>query len=156
MEYTFFQQLCKKTFRTQKDDEFEDLESVVSHLRQNAHKFHGSSILITAKADAEAKRLCDAKRRGYRLAAGAVTEAKDLIPYLTHLSSIDGALVLSPDGRCAGFATILDGRAKSQGNPARGARFNSARTYLDNVSGPALAVVISTDGSVDYLEKQAP
>lgn len=156
LEYTFFQQLCKKTFRTQKDDEFEDLESVVSHLRQNAHKFHGSSILITAKADAEAKRLCDAKRRGYRLAAGAVTEAKDLIPYLTHLSSIDGALVLSPDGRCAGFATILDGRAKSQGNPARGARFNSARTYLDNVSGPALAVVISTDGSVDYLEKQAP
>lgn len=154
LESTFFQQLCKKTFRNQTNDEFKDLESIVSHLRQNAHKFHGSSILITAKADEEAKRLCGAERRGYRLVAGAVAEAKDLIPYLTHLSSIDGALLLSLDGRCAGFATILDGRAKSQGNPARGARFNSAQTYLDNVSGPALAIVISTDGSVDYLEKR--
>lgn len=153
LEYSFFQQLCRKTFRAQTTAEFKALESVVSHLRQNAHKFHGTSILITAKADAEAKRLCDVKYRGYRLAAGAVVGAADLIPYLTHLSSVDGALILSPSGECAGFATILDGRAKSQGNPARGARFNSAQTYLDNIRCPALAVVISTDGSIDYLKK---
>ena len=153
LERTFFQKLCQETFRAQTDAELRTLLSVVSHLRQNAHKFHGTSILITANADAEAKRLCDMKHRGYRLATGAVAGTADLIPYLTHLSSIDGALVLAPDGSCAGFATILDGKAMSQGNPARGARYNSAQTYLDNVRGPALAIVISTDGSVDYLKK---
>lgn len=153
LERIFFQKICQETFRAQTDDELRSLLRVVSHLRQNAHKFHGTSILISANADAEAERLCDMKHRGYRLATGAVAETEDLIPYLTHLSSIDGALVLAPDGSCAGFATILDGKAMFQGNPARGARYNSAQTYLDNVKSPALAIVISTDGSVDYLKK---
>lgn len=150
LESAFFRQLCQKTFPDQAPAGFQGLENVVSCLRQNAGKFHGTSILIAAKADKEAIRLCDEKHRGYRLAAG--TSATNLIPYLTHLAAIDGALLLRPDGECAGFATILDGMAKSQGTPARGARYNSAQTYLDNVKGPALAVVISTDGSVDYLQ----
>lgn len=152
MENAFFRQLCQKTFPAQASAGFQGLENVISCLRQNAGKFHGTSILIAAKADKEAMRLCDEKRRGYRLAAG--TSATNLLPYLTHLASIDGALLLRPDGECAGFATILDGTAKSQGTPARGARYNSAQTYLDNVKGPALAVVISTDGSIDYLRKK--
>lgn len=155
MESVFFHQLCQKHFKKQSEAEFESLRRVVSHLRQNAYRFHGTSILIAENAEAESTRLCDKNHRGYRLKKDFIFEAEKIIPYLAHLASIDGAIILSPAGKCEGFATILDGKATTQapGNPARGARYNSARAYLYNIKGAAVAVVISTDGSVDYLQK---
>ena len=64
---------------------------------------------------------------------------------------IDGAILLDPEGRCHALGTILDGTASDKGDPARGARFNSAVRYIYGSSQRRLAVVISEDGAVDLL-----
>jgi hypothetical protein len=46
----------------------------------------------------------------------------------------------------------LDGPASYQGNPARGARFNSAVRYVNDAE-ERLAVVVSEDGHVDLLPR---
>ena len=46
---------------------------------------------------------------------------------------------------------ILDGRATRGGDPARGARFNSAVRYVEGADHASLAMVISEEGSVDVI-----
>lgn len=136
IEKKFFCQLCQKHFWKLDEDEAKELWDIVSDLRKNAYRFHGASILIAENAKEEATRLCSENHRGYRLGDDAASEKSEIVPYLSHLASIDGALIFSPAGKCEGFATILDGMANPQapGNPARGARYNSARSYLYNIA----------------------
>jgi DNA integrity scanning protein DisA with diadenylate cyclase activity len=64
---------------------------------------------------------------------------------------VDGAILLSPEGIIHSFGVILDGQASKNGNSARGARYNSAIRYIDEMSRKVncLALIVSEDGYVD-------
>ena len=70
---------------------------------------------------------------------------------ISHLSNIDGAILISPEGIIYAFGVILDGQASKNGNSARGARYNSAIRYVDEKSRKVncLALIVSEDGYVD-------
>jgi DNA integrity scanning protein DisA with diadenylate cyclase activity len=68
----------------------------------------------------------------------------------TALCGVDGAVFLSTSGRVHAFGVILDGRdAPGIGDPARGARYNSARRYIASQPKPTIVVVVSEDGMVN-------
>ncbi|GAB4539142.1 MAG: diadenylate cyclase [Pleurocapsa sp.] len=105
---------------------------------------HGTMLVITPEAEQETQRLA-----AQSTAIEPVMVSKEII---SHISSIDGAILLSPDGIVHSFGVILDGKATKNGSSARGARFNSAIRYVDgeksrNVN--CLALIVSEDGYVD-------
>ena len=71
------------------------------------------------------------------------------------LTAIDGALLVDPDGTCTAIGVILDGRATRGGDPARGARFNSAVRYVEGADHPCLAMVVSEEGTVDVILRRS-
>jgi DNA integrity scanning protein DisA with diadenylate cyclase activity len=78
-----------------------------------------------------------------------------LTPLITQLiTSIDGAVLLDPEGYCYSIGVILDGKASGHGNGTRGARYNSAVRYVESSPYPCLVVVVSEDGMVDVLTKE--
>jgi len=105
---------------------------------------HGTMLVITPEAASETKRLTAQSTE-----IEPVTICKEII---SHLSSVDGAILLSPDGVVHSFGVILDGKVTENGNSTRGARYNSAIRYVDgeqarNVN--CLALIVSEDGYVD-------
>jgi hypothetical protein len=111
---------------------------------------HGALIIITDEAEAEVNRLCKL-RRGLQTEPTAITD--DFKKFST-LCTIDGALFMDKAGRCYGIGIILDGEAKKDGNPARGSRYNSAKTYMSRCvdkKKEAYALVVSSDGYFDIL-----
>ena len=109
---------------------------------------HGTTIVISEDPVSEIQRLGQ--------------EALAIKPeYLDHrdvarLGRIDGAIMLGPDGRCYAFGVILDGRATSSGDRARGARFNSSIRYQRTSEIGTLVIVISDDGTVDLIPNLMP
>ncbi|MEM9507102.1 MAG: hypothetical protein AAGA16_05360 [Cyanobacteria bacterium P01_E01_bin.35] len=105
---------------------------------------HGTMLVITPEAEAETKRLA-----AQSTVIEPVIASRDII---SHLSSIDGAILISPTGIIHSFGVILDGIASENGNPTRGARYNSAIRYVDgkrNRNINCLALIVSEDGYVD-------
>ena len=105
---------------------------------------HGTMLVITPEAESETKRLA-----AQSTVIEPVIVSKDII---AHLSSIDGAILISPEGIIYSFGVILDGKASENGNSSRGARYNSAIRYIDgqrsrNIN--CLALIVSEDGYVD-------
>ena len=105
---------------------------------------HGTMLVITPEAQQETKRLA-----AQSTVIEPVLVSKDII---SHLSSVDGAILISPEGIVYSFGVILDGKATENGNSARGARYNSAIRYIDgersrNIN--CLALIVSEDGYVD-------
>ena len=103
----------------------------------------GTTVVISEKAREEAVRLGN---QALRIDPLPLTPAT--VPLL---SAIDGAILLDPDGTCFAIGVILDGRATRGGDPARGARFNSAVRYVEGADHACLAMVISEEGSVDVI-----
>ena len=110
---------------------------------------HGSIVLITHDAAAEAERLSS---------QGTPVVPKVLSPVEARSAArVDGALMLDPTGICHAVGVVLDGEAVSAGLPSRGARFNSALRYvLGDAASQCLAVVRSEDGWVDILPRLRP
>lgn len=76
---------------------------------------------------------------------------------IIRLASVDGAVIIGPDGRCYAFGVILDGIANEGGNRTRGARFNSAVRYQNMEETPnAMIIVISDDGTIELLPQLMP
>jgi len=106
----------------------------------------GTLLVITTEALAEADRL--------KLQCTLI-EPVPLTPLITQLiTSIDGAVLLDPEGYCYSIGVILDGKATGNGNGTRGARYNSAMRYVESSPYPCLVVVVSEDGMVDVLTKE--
>ncbi|MGH8546002.1 MAG: diadenylate cyclase [Gammaproteobacteria bacterium] len=104
---------------------------------------HGAMLVISSDAAGEAERLSP---------QSWAVEPVPLSPeLLRQLTSMDGAVLVDPQGRCHAIGVILDGRAAGHGDPARGSRFNNAVRYLDTEPPPAVVVVYSADGSIDIL-----
>lgn len=113
---------------------------------------HGALFILMNRENAktEVNRLCVRKR-------GIATEEIDLLANIgkaSALCAIDGALMLDEEGNCYGLGIILDGEAKVDGTPARGARYNSTKTYLSrccDMKIDACAIIVSQDGYIDIL-----
>ena len=72
------------------------------------------------------------------------------------VTSIDGAVLVDTTGKCHAIGVILDGIAIEGGDPARGARFNSAGRYVATAKGKTVALVVSEDGHVNALPALLP
>ena len=111
----------------------------------------GTMLIITAAAIAESDRLA---------AQSTVIEAEPISREIAdHISRIDGAVLVAPDGLVHAFGVILDGTASSNGTPTRGARFNSAIRYVDGQREkqvPCFAIIVSEDGYVDLYPRLRP
>ena len=105
---------------------------------------HGTMLVVTPEAEAETQRL-----------AAQSTVIEPVIvsqSIISHLSSVDGAILISPEGIIYSFGVILDGQASKNGSSARGARYNCAIRYIDEKSSNqinCLALIVSEDGYVD-------
>ena len=124
-----------------------DISRLVKLIRTAEEASHGALLIIDENSAAEAHRL---RKQGMSVHACLLTP--DL---LRHLITIDGAILLSPDGMCHGFGTILDGMATESGDPSRGARYNSALRFVES-AWPCLAVVVSEDGGIDFIPNLPP
>lgn len=109
---------------------------------------HGTMLVITDAAESEVTRLTKQ--------ATPIIPCPATVELLQHLTPIDGALILSPDGQCYAIGAILDGMASPDGDPSRGARYNSALRYQRSSQDACLIVVISEDGSVDVIPDMRP
>ena len=135
-----FRRDLKRTFGLTDPAKVERLLDVV--LEASRQK-HGTLLVITTEALAEADRL--------KLQCTLI-EPVPLTPLITRLiTSIDGAVLLDPEGYCYSIGVILDGRASGRGNSARGARYNSALRYVESSDYPCIAIVVSEDGLVDVI-----
>ncbi len=104
---------------------------------------HGTLLVVSEAAAAEADRLA---QQSAQITPTRLDEAGILA-----LTSVDGALLADPTATIHAFSVILDGQASSEGNPARGARYNSALRYVHASAVPCMAVVVSEDGTVDFV-----
>ena len=104
---------------------------------------HGSMIVIAADAVSETKRLT---QQGTVIEPTLMTEE-----LFTHVSDIDGTIILDPHGICYAIGVILDGEATTDCTPSRGSRYNSGLRYIN--AGPAnrLAIIVSDDNTVDII-----
>ncbi|WP_210521045.1 DNA integrity scanning protein DisA nucleotide-binding domain protein [Hymenobacter terricola] len=137
---TGFRRALKRTFTLTDTAKVERLWDVV--LEASRQK-HGTMLVITTEALAEADRL--------KLQCTLI-EPVPLTPLITRLvTSIDGAVLLDPEGYCYSIGVILDGRASGRGDSTRGARYNSALRYVESSAYPCIAIVVSEDGLVDVI-----
>ncbi|GAA3974910.1 DNA integrity scanning protein DisA nucleotide-binding domain protein [Hymenobacter antarcticus] len=137
---TGFRRALKRTFGLTDAPRVERLWDVV--LEASRQK-HGTLLVITTEALAEADRL--------KLQCTLI-EPVPLTPLITRLvTSIDGAVLLDPEGFCYSIGVILDGRASGRGDSTRGARYNSALRYVESSDYPCIAIVVSEDGMVDVI-----
>ncbi|GAB2850615.1 DNA integrity scanning protein DisA nucleotide-binding domain protein [Hymenobacter ruber] len=137
---TAFRKSLKRTFALTDAPKVERLWDVV--LEASRQK-HGTLLVITTEALAEADRL--------KLQCTLI-EPVPLTPLITRLvTSIDGAVLLDPEGYCYSIGVILDGRASGRGDGTRGARYNSALRYVESSDYPCIAIVVSEDGMVDVI-----
>jgi hypothetical protein len=98
---------------------------LVSLVNQAEQERHRTLLVISSEAANESFRL-----------KGQATLIKPcpLTPELLgHLTGIDGAVLVDSSGCCHAIGVILDGLATPRGNPARGARFNSAVRYVEGL-----------------------
>ncbi len=124
---------------------------LLSLVRQAERARHGTLLVVSANAASESERLKN---------QATIIEARSLSPeLLDHLTGIDGAVVVDPNGYCHAIGVILDGHASAHGNPGRGARYNSALRYIQSAMErgiSTLAIVVSEDGGVDIIPDPPP
>jgi hypothetical protein len=120
-----------------------DRDTVWQIIEAALEEAHGTMVVISAAARVEAQRLS-----GQATPIDPQALTRDLV---SHVTPIDGALMIDPAGVCHAIGTILDGEAIEAGDPGRGARFNSALRYLAAATEPTVIVIVSEDGSVEVL-----
>jgi len=121
----------------------DDVDRLVKLVESASTENHGTMLVVLNDAAAEASRLAN---------QATVIQPCLMTPELIkHLTPIDGAVLMSPDGMCHAIGVILDGLATPQGNPARGARYNSAIRFVHGHQTPCLAIVVSEDGGIDLI-----
>lgn len=126
-------------------------ELLLSLVEESERERHGTLLIISGEAESETLRLKDQ----------ATTIEPRLLSreLVAHLTGIDGAVLLDATGQCHAIGVILDGQATRQGDPARGARYNSAVRYVQSAMErdiATLGVVVSEDGGVDLIPDLRP
>lgn len=108
----------------------------------------GATLVVTTAAAEEARRL--------EPQALAIEPQPIGTRMLQAMTKIDGAVLLSPDGICHAVGAILDGLATGEGDPGRGARYNSAVRYTAASTAPCLILIVSDDGMIDVHPELSP
>lgn len=126
-----------------------DLDHLTSLVLSFSRINHGALLVVTENAAAEAERLA-----AQAIGVEPIEMASEM---LAGIGRIDGAVLIDPTGRVHAFGAILDGKVKreSRGNTSRGARYNSARRYVEDQACRCMALVISEDGMIDFLAGKA-
>ena len=110
---------------------------------------HGTMLVISERAGEEAARL------GNQALTVEPTRLDDSL--VRQVTSIDGAVLVDPAGRCHAIGVILDGTATGAGDRSRGARYNSAVKYLASAGGtPTVILLVSEDGMINLLPDLRP
>ena len=109
---------------------------------------HGTIIVITENAEAEAKRFGNQ--------ATPIEPASLSGNLIEKASRIDGAMLVSPDGVCYAIGVILDGVANHKGSSERGSRYNSTVRYVYASDCACIGLVVSDDGMVDTVPEYRP
>jgi len=123
------------------------LNSILHEIRQQKH---GTLLIITDEAETEVERL-SMLGRGYAVAPIDLKKPENR-KLLTSITSIDGAFFTDTNFVCYGVGVILDGIAIKPGLSYRGARYNSAKCYIDGKeSGKYISVVVSEDETIDII-----
>jgi len=124
-----------------------DADSLWSMAEVAAEQQHGTMLVIHRDAVSESGRLA---AQATPIHPSPLTEQT-----LASMSSIDGAILLDPQGCCHAVGVILDGVAvANHGDPSRGARFNSAVRYHQSMPhNTCVIVVVSEDGMINLLPK---
>lgn len=129
---------------------------VISLIDMALAQTHGTLLVFSEKAKEEANRLCG-YGRGIKIQpidCGKILKEnfEELKRIIRNITKIDGAVLFDFDGTCYAIGVILDGKATKASNIGRGARFNSAMTYVCNCSVDKVwcyGAVISEDGTID-------
>ena len=127
-----------------------DVAKILRIIKYAGKQLHGTTIIVTADAMQESIRLSKVNR-AIRINPILVDEKTIL-----SLSAIDGAMIIDTNGICYAIGAILDGVAEKSGNIARGARYNSAITYVDYESvknNRSVAIIVSSDDTIDIYPK---
>lgn len=104
---------------------------------------YGSMIVVAEDAASEAERL---SKQGTKILPVQLSEA-----LVRSASSIDGTILLDPQGVCHAIGVILDGEANDECTPSRGSRYNSGVRYVCSATQRRLAIVVSDDHTVDLI-----
>ena len=126
----------------------QEIERLLHIVREATKQKHGTMVVVSSGAKEEAERL---KNQSTKIAPISLTPK-----IIKTISAIDGAILISPDSTCYSIGVILDGLATKKGNPARGARYNSAIRYIETSKYNCVAIVVSEDGSVDLVPDLMP
>jgi len=130
-----------------KDDCIHYINSLLNEIK---YQKHGTLLIVTDEAQAEVERLC-ALERGYAIYPVDLKKHESKL-FLNSITSIDGAAFTDTSLICYGVGIILDGIAVKAGKSSRGARYNSARCYIDGKTPEKYtAVVISSDETIDII-----
>ena len=129
-----------------------DLDNLWWIVMEALKQEHGTMLVVSEGAKDEAKRLA---KQCFTIKPTALNEDTIKIDKIT---SIDGAVLLSPDGICHAIGVILDGLATDKGDSARGARYNSAVRYYENMKRrfPCILIIVSEDGMVNLVPDLMP
>lgn len=130
------------------DFQVDDGRRLWTVIEKSMEQKRGTMLVFSESAAEEARRL-----RSQSIGIEPTEITSELVP---HLSGIDGALLLTPKGVCHAIGVILDGIATDQGDPSRGARYNSAIRYLISSNSRTMCLVVSEDGDVDMLPRLRP
>lgn len=145
----------KNELREKKVVEEDYLDKFTRIVEKLSEQEHGTCMIILEKDDAEAetKRLCGECSRGIQLAEEKFVLEGDRLEFLMGFTSLDGALLVDKQGKCYAFGVILDGKAVCSGNPAKGARHNSALTYINERTGRS-AIIVSEDKTIQIKKSE--
>lgn len=125
-----------------------DEDAVLPLVRAAMTARHGTTLVVSADAASEAVRLGGQ--------ATTVTPTPATAELLNHIAQIDGAVLVDPEGTCHAIGVILDGEVTAQGDPSRGARYNSAHRYQRSAPCPTVVVIVSEDGDVTLVPHLKP
>lgn len=132
------------------NNDTEKVDKALELLESATKQSHGTMVVISSNAEAEANRL-SGNNRGIRINPINLAQNKEWIYSIT---SIDGALMLDEDLNCYSIGTLLDGPSFA-GDISRGARFNSALSYVHwretEMHENVLAIIVSEDKMVNTI-----
>ncbi|MDN4175844.1 diadenylate cyclase [Nocardioides sp. SOB77] len=126
----------------------DDIEALWTLAQTAADQEHGTMLVVHRAASGEAERLAPQ--------ALAIDPVHLTDEQLRAITNIDGAVLVSPDALCHAVGVILDGQATGDGDPARGARYNSAVRYRKAAGNDCLVIIVSEDGMIDLLPNLKP
>jgi hypothetical protein len=145
LEEAAFAEYLHRRFPTMPHDVVQQVWEVVNVAIEQKH---GTMLTISAAAADEAERLSSQ--------CMPVRPAPLTAALVQNLTRIDGAVLLDTSGSCHAIGVILDGMATVAGDPARGARYNSAIRYVKSAPAPTICIVVSEDGDVDLIPRFRP